>query len=144
MVKLSSHMMDQISVNSVYLIGFCEGPTLLAIQNERGWDIPGGHIESGESRIEALEREVDEEAGASFAGAQPFGYLRPTEGWQLSAPVMLFYVSQEITLHSFVVSDDCLDRAILPIEAFLKKFHGPTNLMQEILQSAAGYVGKLI
>lgn len=37
-------------------------------QNARGWDLPGWHIEQGESIIEALKREVWEEAGTDISG----------------------------------------------------------------------------
>jgi 8-oxo-dGTP pyrophosphatase MutT (NUDIX family) len=33
------------------------------VKNKRGWDIPGGHVEPGETPIRAFERELAEETG---------------------------------------------------------------------------------
>lgn len=42
----------------------------------RGWDIPTGHIEDGESPTEAIVREVFEETGAVLQSFHLLGYLR--------------------------------------------------------------------
>ena len=61
-------------VSAVFVLAFCEG-RILAVQNERGWDIPGGHLEPGESPLDALRRELAEEAGASVKRICPIGTL---------------------------------------------------------------------
>ena len=53
------------------------GQVLLAEHPERGWEIPGGHVEEGESALEAAKRECLEEAGVEveirkFVGAFQF------------------------------------------------------------------------
>lgn len=58
--------------------GFCvtlHHGALLLIQNKnRGWEIPGGHIDEGEEIEQALTREVLEETGAIIENPQMFGY----------------------------------------------------------------------
>lgn len=48
-------------VTSVHSYCFYQGKVLLVKVKERGFNIPGGHIEVGESPEEAIHREVYEE-----------------------------------------------------------------------------------
>lgn len=41
---------------------------------ERGWDIPGGHLEPGETAEQAMCREVLEETGRIVKPVKQFGY----------------------------------------------------------------------
>ena len=47
---------------------------LLARLVDRGWDVPGGHLEPGESAEEAMRREVLEETGVVAGGASVFAH----------------------------------------------------------------------
>lgn len=49
---------------------------ILLTQNQRGWDIPGGRIEKGESTEQALKRELLEECGFKINSSAPIGYLK--------------------------------------------------------------------
>jgi 8-oxo-dGTP diphosphatase len=40
-----------------------------------GWDVLGGHVEDGETLLEALAREVEEESGWSLAGTPQLVYV---------------------------------------------------------------------
>jgi 8-oxo-dGTP diphosphatase len=51
----------------VYAVGFLEGEFLMIYNPRReGWEMPGGHMEGGESPEEAIRREYLEESGFEF------------------------------------------------------------------------------
>jgi len=52
-------------IGAVFLVAFSDGK-VLSVRNERGWDVPGGHLEGEENILDGLRREIDEEAGAVF------------------------------------------------------------------------------
>ncbi len=45
------------------LVRNSQGDILLVRSPKRGWEIPGGQVENGESLVEGLKREIVEEAG---------------------------------------------------------------------------------
>ena len=52
------------------------GESILLMQNVNGPHIlPGGRVEAGESHLDALRREIVEEAGVEIAGMHPLGFM---------------------------------------------------------------------
>lgn len=81
---------------------FFRDKEILATQNERGTDIPGGHTESGETPKQALIRETYEETEVLVANLQLFWALTTDEG------TMEFYSGQPITDNGTYISKDKL------------------------------------
>ena len=62
-------------VSSVRALVFRD-ESILLMQNVNGPHIlPGGRVESGESHLDALRRELVEEAGVEIAGMRPLGFM---------------------------------------------------------------------
>jgi 8-oxo-dGTP diphosphatase len=60
-----------------------EGKILMLLSPDRGWEIPGGQVEEGESLTDALKREVKEETGIDIeVGNLKTVYSNITKGVQ--------------------------------------------------------------
>jgi 8-oxo-dGTP diphosphatase len=68
---------------------FSEGSLLLADIPGRGWTIPGGRLEAGETALVAAEREAQEETGAQLEHTALIGWYRleSLEPSSLNSPV---------------------------------------------------------
>jgi 8-oxo-dGTP diphosphatase len=96
-------------VTCSFVLAFKGDKLLLTNLNGRGWDIPGGHIEQGETLEEAARRELLEETGAhvdninflgyeviSLLGGKPDGYKYP-----YPESYMVFYCARITSLEDY-------------------------------------------
>ncbi|QQR49918.1 NUDIX domain-containing protein [Candidatus Nomurabacteria bacterium] len=121
-------------LSAVFLVAI-DGSQILAIENERGWDIPGGHIEKGETPEQALIREVQEEAGATFSHPRLFAIVESNTQGNYKDMVMLVYTTNDFKLGEFTPSEDALSREVIPITEFLERYTQSTN-MRELIAHA--------
>jgi len=75
-----------------------DGQILLVRSPKRGWELPGGQIEAGESLIEALKREVVEESSVEISILGLIGIYS-----NLSSST----VTSDKLIHLFECSSDC-------------------------------------
>lgn len=118
-------------ISAVFLIAF-DGDKILSARNERGWDIPGGHLEGEETLLEGLHREIIEEAGADFENAQAFATLHAD--W--TDKIMLFFVSNNFTLGVFEPTEDAFERDVLSIEELIERYHGDKKMLTLLIGGA--------
>ena len=120
----------RVNISAVFLVAFQDGK-VLSIQNERGWDIPCGHLEGEEQPFVALQREVFEEAGALVNNAKPYAILSSST----SLKVMLFFASNSIKLVEFVPSEDALARDLLSLKELLSRYYGDKDFLQSLIEN---------
>lgn len=92
-----------------------DGSFLLATNQSRGIEIPGGHIEPGETCAEAAAREAMEEVGAVVGDLTPIGFLRQTvdcerpEQYRYPFPVSYqqFFGGRIIKASDFIATEEC-------------------------------------
>lgn len=96
---------------------------LVIVRNKRGWTIPGGHPENGETIDTALERELEEEADIKKGfEAKIIGWMKVSdplndgrEGKE-SAQIRFLVVTNE--LPEFVPDDEIFERKLINIDEF--------------------------
>ncbi|MFC3770998.1 NUDIX domain-containing protein [Paenibacillus sp. GCM10012303] len=67
--------------NCVLIFAFYKGKLVLVRHRCRGWELPGGNREEGESIIQTVIREMDEEAGGELESIERIGqYLIYEQG----------------------------------------------------------------
>ncbi len=87
---------------------------------KRGWDIPGGHIDPGESPQQAAVRETIEEAQViveplELVGVQElevFGDL-PRDGWTRPLGAQVFYLCRVVEILPFFATSEAAERDFL-------------------------------
>lgn len=111
-------------VTCSFVLAFENDKLLLTNLNERGWDIPGGHIESGETQEEAAIRELYEEAGVRVGKLNYLGYeeislfgSKPQEyKYPFPNSYMVFYCARITSLDSYDANVESAGRGLFSLE----------------------------
>lgn len=109
---------------SAFIFAFRGDRLLMTRLAARGWDIPGGHVEAGETPEETARRELYEEAAATAGTVRVLGYDKfivhapAPEGYRYPHPIsyQLFYWGRVASLHPFVPTKEALERRLFTPE----------------------------
>ena len=103
------------------LISHPSGKVLLIRGPRRGWEFPGGQVEEGENLIEALQREIHEEAGVTASIGSLVGvYSNIKTPTKLAFGFLGNYVSGELT-----TSDESLETEWVARHSALQRVSNP-------------------
>lgn len=111
----SPHTSPVHLTTATFVFCFDETGIWLARNNKRGLEIPGGHVEPGETLKQAAIREILEELGIVIINLRPFIYQKietmhePIEGYKYPYPVsyMQFWTGTVQDVHDYIDNDEC-------------------------------------
>lgn len=125
-------------ITSALALAFHEGNFLMTKLHARGWDIPGGHIERGETPEQTMRREVMEEAAVELGSVHLFGYQRirllgdVPEGYRYPHPesFQVFYIGAVAKILPFSPTAEAGARTFFPLaEALQQRWVQDNQLM---------------
>lgn len=110
-----------LTLSSFVIPIMADGRIVMAYNRRRGVEVPGGHIEPGESQEIAARREGLEETGAQLGKIKALGHLRMTSSgtvpndWKYPHPLSYqsFFAAPVITIEPYTENDECLAPVIL-------------------------------
>ena len=103
------------------LVCHSNGEILLIRSPRRGWEFPGGQVEEGENLIEALQREIKEEAGVTTSVGALIGiYSNVKSPTKLMFGFLADYVSGELS-----TSDESLETEWVARDSVLQRISNP-------------------
>ena len=112
--------MNQKPVTASCAFVFDDKGQILAIENRRGWDIPGGRVEPGETPEETVVREILEEASVVVENPQ-LVYLQDfvDRGWHIA-----YYRCDVVEVKPFHAEFETSKREFMTIDDFLSCYGG--------------------
>jgi 8-oxo-dGTP pyrophosphatase MutT (NUDIX family) len=104
---------------------------ILAVKNPRGWDIPGGHVEPGETPSAALIRELSEEAAFTVIAYHPIAYLETDYKPDYQTFMIIYSVTGTQGLFTpFAEISAC---QFMPVDSFLSAHTGGNQELMKLL-----------
>jgi 8-oxo-dGTP diphosphatase len=105
----------ELTMTSFLLPMLDDGSFVFARNQRRGVEIPGGHVDPGETLIQAAVRETFEETGCEVKDIVPIGFLRmmtfgtKPEKWKYPFPLSYqqFFAGRVSAQHDYVENDEC-------------------------------------
>jgi len=134
-------------ITSVHSFCFYKNKLLLVNLNDRGWDIPGGHIESNETPMQCIKREAMEEAYIE-GKLHYLGYIvidhRENPNWKADSPYpkvgyQLFYRMDIDKIYPFAGEFEASQRVFINPMEISEYHHDWSDFYQHILDYAQDF-----
>ena len=135
----SSHPPDE-SISACMVFAITDDGKIAISKPERGWGIPGGHREKGETAEECLRREAIEEVAIELGELELVGYWQTKKRFESefnrnypSPAYQLLYVANVTAIHDFYPQLEISERAfVLPQE--IEKLHHDFENFKDIFE----------
>lgn len=119
------------SITSCFVVAVTPDQRIAIARPKRGWGLPGGHVEAGESPEDCVRREADEECGVTLGRLTVIGgwlaeKVKETEynaKYPKRAYQLLYLARIESISDSYTPQYEILERKLIPIEDFPKYHH---------------------
>lgn len=122
-------------VYAVLLFAFFGDRVVLSDIEGRGWSVPSGHLQEGETPEQAIRREAQEEAGIVLNKMEPLGVylLQEADGTRWYAPVFVGEVAHFMSIPEGSESHGVL---LIPPEDVQEVYHLWDPLIAQVFQYA--------
>jgi 8-oxo-dGTP diphosphatase len=115
---------------TAFVLPVRDGKIVMAHNLRRGIEVPGGHVEAGETLEQAARREAWEEVGVKLGDLTPIGYLRmnsfgdPPDDYKYPHPLSFqqFFAGRVEEMTEFAHTDECGT----PVEVLDLEEHRPS------------------
>lgn len=125
------------------VLGFCwiEGRIILALIKERGWCVPSGRIEVGETPLQAVAREAKEEGGIQQAEWHPFGWFEVNE--EHRCRVSVCYVGLDPDWDRTPTGDDVLETGSFELDGLDSIYYDWSAMVERAIRSSLEVASRL-
>ncbi|CEK18161.1 NUDIX hydrolase [Chthonomonas calidirosea] len=122
-------------MRAVLAFVFSGGQALLARIRGRGWCVPSGHVEAGETPENAIRREIREEVGASVGHLHLLGHylLTPPHASPYLAAV---YYTSLLSQEAIPEGSESQEARLFPLEAFPTHYYFWDPLVEAVCKYA--------
>lgn len=151
-VVITSELAPPDLTKTAFMVPVCDdGGIVIAVNQRRGLEIAGGHIEADETAEDAAFREAVEETGTTVSNIAPIGFLRMTstaesapEGYAYPFPLSYqqFFAGSVENIEPYTDNDECS----APVKIFDMQDRRITRKSITLfgnaaLKSVLGYIG---